>query len=59
MPLLLSTEIQTYISTCERFLSLDVQSELTPDERALIRYYVKELGDKFCEAEDETLASHA
>ena len=57
MPLPLRKEIHTFASTCEQFLSFDVQSQLTSDERALIRYYLKELEDKFCEAEADTLAS--
>ena len=57
MPLLLRKEIQTFASTCENFLSFDVQSELTSDERALVRYYLKELEGKFCKAEAETVPS--
>ena len=57
MPVPLRKEIKTFASTCEQFLSFDVQSELTSDERALIRYYLKELEDKFCEAEAKTVPS--
>ena len=47
MELLLRKDLQTFASTCEKFLSTHLEPVLSPEEERLIVYYAHELAHKF------------